>query len=50
MANEKGCILAAWWDESDERPRVAVGYVGENGIKPETLYRVVKGEFVEVPA
>jgi len=30
--------MIAYWDNDANRPRVAVGYVGEAGIKPETLY------------
>jgi hypothetical protein len=40
MADEKGCILISYWVNSEERYRVAVGYVGENGILPNVRYKV----------
>jgi hypothetical protein len=46
-ANENGAVIVAYWDSSADRPRVAVGYVGE-GIKPDTWYCVRDGELVEV--
>jgi hypothetical protein len=36
-------ICAKWWDEKAERYRLAVGYVGEAGIRANTRYRVVEG-------
>ena len=45
-AGSNGVIALTYWDGS--RPRVAVGYVGENGIKPNVSYRVVNGALVEV--
>lgn len=39
--------IIAYLDIND-RPRVKVGYVGEDGIKPLTLYEVIDGEFSEV--
>ena len=39
-AGENGCIALAWWDEVNYRYRLEVGYVGENGIKPNTSYRL----------
>ena len=47
MAGKDGCIIAAWWDEKAKRPRVVVGYVGEDGIKPETWYRAEAGKLIE---
>ena len=45
-AGSNGVIALAWNDGN--RPRIAVGYVGE-GLKADTLYSVnEKGEFVEV--
>jgi hypothetical protein len=55
MAASEGCIakagkdgaIALRWNEGD-KPRIAVAYVGENGIKPDTFYKLnAKGEFVE---
>jgi len=35
----------------DKNPRLSVAYVGENGIKADTYYKLDKaGEFVEVEA
>lgn len=46
MASEGGIIVAKWSD--GERKRLVVGYVGENGIKPDTSYTVnEQGQFVE---
>ena len=46
-ASEGGCF-ALRWDDAD-RPRIVVGYVGENGIKADTWYTVSEaGEIVEV--
>ena len=47
-AGEKGALVATWWDEENERLRVAVAHVGEDGIKPNTTYRVESGRFIEV--
>jgi hypothetical protein len=42
-------LIVAWHD--GQRKRTTVGYVGENGIKPDTWYRAnAKGELVEVAA
>ena len=46
-AGETGCIAAAWWDEKSHRIRLAVGYVGEEGIQPNTDYVVKAGKFVK---
>ncbi|MCT9125381.1 hypothetical protein [Cupriavidus gilardii] len=39
-AGEDGCIALAWWDESAERYRIEVAYVGEDGIEPDVMYRL----------
>jgi hypothetical protein len=49
-AGENGCIALAWWDEKAKRPRVTVGYVGEEGIEADTWYRVGKNGKLEVTA
>ena len=41
-----GTISILWWD--GKRNRLAVGYVGEDGIKADTLYKVVSGKLAEV--
>jgi hypothetical protein len=48
-AGELGCIALTRWVNSEKRYRMTVGYVGENGIKPDTSYTLNEsGEFVEV--
>jgi hypothetical protein len=39
------------WDEAANRPRLAVGYVGEGGIKPDTFYQfdATTRKFLEIP-
>ena len=39
-AGNKGEIRVQWWDEKAERYRTVIGYVGEDGIKPDTTYRL----------
>ena len=47
---EIGIIVCRWLDVSHERYRLAVGYVGEDGIKANTFYRADdNGKLVEVP-
>ena len=38
-AGENGAVIVGWWDDKAERPRVTVGYIGENDIKADTWYR-----------
>ena len=38
-SGENGCFAVGWRDRAAKRPRIAVGYVGEDGIKPLTWYR-----------
>ena len=48
-AGEGGCIALRW--TKDKKPRLSIAYVGENGIKADTYYKLDKaGEFVEVEA
>ena len=48
-AGKHGAFALAWKD--GKQIRIAVGVVGENGIKPDTLYRVGEtGTLEEVPA
>jgi len=46
-ASIKGSFAIAWRDETADRSRLIVGVPGENGIKPDTFYRVVNGALVE---
>jgi hypothetical protein len=46
-ADDQGCIAVRWWDAAAGRYRLAVGYVGENGIKPNVWYRVRDGHLVD---
>ena len=45
-AGEDGAIALAWRDEKGGRYRIAVGYVGEDGIKANTWYRAENGQLV----
>ena len=46
-SGDGGTLIITWYDGS--RPRRAVGYVGEDRLKPDTPYRVNRrGEFYEV--
>ncbi|MBV8781905.1 MAG: hypothetical protein JO353_10950 [Phycisphaerae bacterium] len=45
-AGPLGCFTLHYLD-CDDRPRAVTGYVGESGIKPDTLYRIEKGTLVE---
>ena len=47
-AGDLGCIALARWVKSEKRFRMSVGYVGENGIKPDVFYKLNDdGEFIE---
>ena len=41
-AGDAGLVAIRWWDDAAERCRLAVGYVGEDGIEPNVSY-VVRG-------
>ena len=46
-AGEGGILQIKWYD--GKRSRISTGYIGENGLKPNTPYRLNdKGEFVKV--
>jgi hypothetical protein len=48
-AGERGELRIQWWDDKASRYRTVLGYVGENGIKADTAYRLNdKHEFEEV--
>jgi hypothetical protein len=49
-AGENGCIALAYWSAKEERFRMAVGYVGEDGIKADRFYCVRDGKLAEVDA
>jgi hypothetical protein len=50
-AGENGCIALAWWDEKAKRPRITVGYVGEDGVEAGKWYELdKKGKLVEAAA
>ena len=44
-AGQSGCFALAWHDGT--RNRIVVGYVGEDGIKADTWYRVEDGKLAE---
>ncbi len=44
-AGRNGCFALTWYDGN--RNRIVVGYVGEDGIKADTWYRVEDGKLVE---
>ena len=39
-AGESGELRIQWWDDKTGRYRTSLGYVGENGIKPNTPYHL----------
>jgi hypothetical protein len=41
-----GGTISIWWHDG-ERPLLAVGYVGEDGIEPNVAYRLDNGKFVK---
>ena len=45
-AGKNGCIALAYWVNDEKRFRMAVGYVGENGIEADTWYCVENGKLV----
>jgi hypothetical protein len=47
-SRDKGVMLAEWWDDTNQRRRIATAYVGEDGIKADAWYKVEGGKFVEV--
>lgn len=48
-AGKSGELRIQWWDDKASRYRTVLGYVGENGIKADTAYRLNdKHEFEEV--
>ena len=49
-AGDSGVISILEWDEKHCRYRVVIGYIGEDGLKPNQPYRVKNGKFEEVTA
>jgi hypothetical protein len=48
-AGKFGMISIKYWDEEETRYRLKVGYIGEKGLKPDTLYKLDENnEFTEV--
>jgi hypothetical protein len=47
-AAANGVLTVLWWDEKSRRPRVTVGYVGEEGIEADQWYGVESGKLVKV--
>jgi hypothetical protein len=48
-AGEEGIIQIRWYDRQAERYRIAIGYIGENGLLPNVAYRLDETyEFVAV--
>jgi hypothetical protein len=43
-AGDAGLVVIWWWDDAAERCRLAVGYVGEDGIEPDVAYVVRDGK------
>jgi hypothetical protein len=39
-AGDRGTICIRYWDAKAERYRTKVGYIGEDGLKPDTAYRL----------
>ena len=40
ISGDGGTILIKWWDSTNNRYRIEIGYVGENGIEPNKKYRL----------
>ena len=49
-SGEHGTLIIHWWDAINLRRKISIAYVGENGIKPNTPYKLDKdGNFMESP-
>ena len=46
-AGDMGTLLIRWWDNKAGRYRIACGYTGEDGLKPNTPYRYNGDRFIE---
>ena len=49
-AGKNGAVIVTYWDKKDNRFRVLVGYVGEDGIKAGKTYTAIDGKLSEVTA
>jgi len=50
ISGELGILIIHWWDSINLRRKMSIAYVGENGIKPNTPYKLDKdGNFMESP-
>jgi hypothetical protein len=47
-AGDRGTVCIRYWDAKAERYRLAIGYVGEDGVKAGVKYRVEGGRLAEV--
>ena len=48
QAGKNGCFASCYYDEHSKRNRILVGYVGEDGILPDTPYTIVGGAWKAV--
>ncbi|HXA47646.1 MAG TPA: hypothetical protein VNW52_08450, partial [Burkholderiaceae bacterium] len=47
-AGLEGTLQISWYDQQHERYRIAIAYVGENGIEPNKVYRLdAQHQFIE---
>ena len=46
-AGKQGVIQILYLDKKNTRERVKIGYIGENGLKPNVLYRLDKNEYLQ---
>jgi hypothetical protein len=49
-AGPHGCFASAYYDYALSKIRILVGYVGEDGILPDTPYGIVDGKWKQVSA
>ena len=48
-AGINGCFAACWYCEAEKRIKIAVGYVGVDGIEADVAYKLdASGKFVKV--
>ena len=48
QAGNNGCFASCYYDEKLNRNRILIGYVGEDGILPDTPYTIVAGAWKAV--